>query len=265
MSTTVETPKAASDFKVADLKLADWGRKEIRIAETEMPGLMAIREEFAAKQPLRGARISGSLHMTIQTAVLIETLKALGADVTVCIPDALIELMLDLPAQVASLTRGTFEFHCPLQSLPLAFKTELHSIPNACPYLSAPAHMVQAWAQRVQALQRPRIGLSWSGSPTHANDRNRSMSFQTLRPLFVAPASFVSLSRSRRALDRADLSPIESRTIQTGSTACPRASNSIRPRWNRAHSEWRDTHSEWRDTHSEWRDTQSVLPVSQTV
>ena len=71
----------ASDFKVADLALADFGRKEIAIAETEMPGLMAIREEFAPTQPLRGARISGSLHMTIQTAVLIETLQALGASV----------------------------------------------------------------------------------------------------------------------------------------------------------------------------------------
>ena len=71
----------ASDFHVADLSLADWGRKEIRIAETEMPGLMAIREEFAAGQPLKGARIAGSLHMTIQTAVLIETLQALGAEV----------------------------------------------------------------------------------------------------------------------------------------------------------------------------------------
>ena len=69
------------DFHVADLALADWGRKEIAIAETEMPGLMAIREEFAPEQPLRGARIAGSLHMTIQTAVLIETLQALGADV----------------------------------------------------------------------------------------------------------------------------------------------------------------------------------------
>jgi adenosylhomocysteinase len=69
------------DFVVADLALADWGRKEIRIAETEMPGLMAIREEYAATQPLKGARISGSLHMTIQTAVLIETLQALGAEV----------------------------------------------------------------------------------------------------------------------------------------------------------------------------------------
>ena len=80
MSAVLQT-NAKNDYRVADLKLADWGRKEIRIAETEMPGLMAIREEFAATQPLRGARISGSLHMTIQTAVLIETLKALGADV----------------------------------------------------------------------------------------------------------------------------------------------------------------------------------------
>ncbi len=69
------------DFRVADLALADWGRREIRIAETEMPGLMAIRDEYAARQPLRGARITGSLHMTIQTAVLIETLQALGAQV----------------------------------------------------------------------------------------------------------------------------------------------------------------------------------------
>ena len=74
-------PKTSADYRVADLSLADWGRKEIAIAETEMPGLMAIRDEFAAKKPLRGARVSGSLHMTIQTAVLIETLKALGADV----------------------------------------------------------------------------------------------------------------------------------------------------------------------------------------
>ena len=70
-----------TDFVVADLSLADWGRKEIRIAETEMPGLMATREEYGPKQPLKGARIAGSLHMTIQTGVLIETLKALGADI----------------------------------------------------------------------------------------------------------------------------------------------------------------------------------------
>src|ERR1700688_3372925 len=72
---------AAQDYVVKDISLAEWGRKEIAIAETEMPGLMATREEFGPQQPLRGARICGSLHMTIQTAVLIETLEALGADV----------------------------------------------------------------------------------------------------------------------------------------------------------------------------------------
>ena len=68
-----------TDFKVADLSLADWGRKEIELAEVEMPGLMACREEYGASKPLAGARITGSLHMTIQTAVLIETLVELGA------------------------------------------------------------------------------------------------------------------------------------------------------------------------------------------
>ena len=71
----------ATRCAIADITLADFGRKEIAIAETEMPGLIAIRDEFAAQQPLRGARITGSLHMTIQTAVLIETLEALGAEV----------------------------------------------------------------------------------------------------------------------------------------------------------------------------------------
>ncbi|HXY92255.1 MAG TPA: adenosylhomocysteinase, partial [Acidimicrobiia bacterium] len=83
MTTTTDTPAATefSDFKVADLSLADFGRKEIDLAEHEMPGLMALRERYAAQQPLAGARITGSLHMTIQTAVLIETLIALGARV----------------------------------------------------------------------------------------------------------------------------------------------------------------------------------------
>ncbi len=72
---------AATDYKVADIKLADWGRRELAIAETEMPGLMATRAEYGKKKPLKGARVAGSLHMTIQTAVLIETLKELGADV----------------------------------------------------------------------------------------------------------------------------------------------------------------------------------------
>ena len=81
MSSTAAPILTAADYKVADLSLADWGRKEITIAEGEMPGLMALREEYGASQPLAGARITGSLHMTIQTAVLIETLVALGAEV----------------------------------------------------------------------------------------------------------------------------------------------------------------------------------------
>src|SRR4051795_13746631 len=80
MNAVNETGKFA-DYEVADLALADWGRREIAIAQTEMPGLMAIREEYGPRQPLKGARIAGCLHMTIQTAVLIETLQALGADV----------------------------------------------------------------------------------------------------------------------------------------------------------------------------------------
>ncbi|MDR3033039.1 MAG: adenosylhomocysteinase, partial [Kitasatospora sp.] len=81
MSSSTDTATDSPAFKVADLSLAEYGRKEIELAEHEMPGLMAIRKEYAAQQPLAGARITGSLHMTVQTAVLIETLVALGARV----------------------------------------------------------------------------------------------------------------------------------------------------------------------------------------
>ena len=85
MTTATSAPtQSGLEFKVADLSLADWGRKEINLAEQEMPGLMAVREEYASQQPLKGFRIMGSLHMTIQTAVLAETLAALGADVRWC-------------------------------------------------------------------------------------------------------------------------------------------------------------------------------------
>src|SRR5256714_12624035 len=76
-----EAKSARHDYAIADIKLADWGRKELAIAEHEMPGLMAIRRKYAPQQPLKGARIAGSLHMTIQTAVLVETLQALGAEI----------------------------------------------------------------------------------------------------------------------------------------------------------------------------------------
>src|SRR5437016_8015675 len=79
--TAKDAKSARHDYAIADIKLADWGRKEIAIAEHEMPGLMAIRRKYAPAQPLKGARIAGSLHMTIQTAVLVETLQALGAEI----------------------------------------------------------------------------------------------------------------------------------------------------------------------------------------
>src|SRR5450432_1499026 len=78
---TATLPKLTTDYKVADMKLAEWGRKEITVAEKEMPGLMAIRQKHAKTKPLAGVRVTGSLHMTIQTAVLIETLVDLGASV----------------------------------------------------------------------------------------------------------------------------------------------------------------------------------------
>src|SRR5436190_17624263 len=81
MSTTLTAPKKTADYKVKDMSLAEWGRKEISIAEHEMPGLMSVRKKYAPLQPLKGVRVTGSLHMTIQTAVLIETLVALGANV----------------------------------------------------------------------------------------------------------------------------------------------------------------------------------------
>src|SRR6476646_4785357 len=88
MTATLTPHKSASskalEFKVADLSLAEWGRKEIMLAEQEMPGLMSVREEYARQQPLKGLKIVGSLHMTIQTGVLIETLSLLGADVRWC-------------------------------------------------------------------------------------------------------------------------------------------------------------------------------------
>ena len=81
MSAAVKSSSIPSDFYVKDISLAEWGRKEMDIAETEMPGLMAVREQYGKQQPLKGARIAGCLHMTIQTAVLIESLQALGAEV----------------------------------------------------------------------------------------------------------------------------------------------------------------------------------------
>ena len=100
---TDEIKKIGTDYKVADISLAEFGRKEIKIAETEMPGLMAIREEYKNKKPLEGARIIGCLHMTIQTAVLIETLVDLGADVRYHLPRKPISFELFFYQSLASM------------------------------------------------------------------------------------------------------------------------------------------------------------------
>src|SRR6476620_6512445 len=84
MATKGKTAAPSNDYHVKDLGLADWGRKEISVAEHEMPGLISVRKKFGPSKPLKGVRVTGSLHMTIQTAVLIETLKELGADVRWC-------------------------------------------------------------------------------------------------------------------------------------------------------------------------------------
>jgi S-adenosylhomocysteine hydrolase len=109
MSTLTKSIDFSLPYKVADMSLADWGRKEIRLAEAEMPGLMSIRAEYGPSQPLKGARVAGCLHMTIQTAVLIETLVALGAEVkwSSCnIFSTQTRLLLLLPLQVSVYLHG---------------------------------------------------------------------------------------------------------------------------------------------------------------
>jgi hypothetical protein len=137
--------------------------------------------------------IDGGYGDAIQFCRYVPMVKALGADIILYVPSDLFALMRNMPATITDRIAAPFDLSCPLQSLPLAFKTELHSIPNSCPYLSAPTPIVQEWAHRMKELPRPRIGLCWSGHPTHKNDRNRSMAFADLRPMFEVKASFISL------------------------------------------------------------------------
>jgi Tetratricopeptide repeat/Glycosyltransferase family 9 (heptosyltransferase) len=125
------------------------------------------------------------------------------------IPEPLHELMHTLSGAVRIISRVDplphFDMHCPLLSLPLAFRTELKTIPSACPYLHASAQTILRWDARLGQGTRPRIGLVWSGRPTHKNDRNRSVKLHTLLPLLEVDATFVSLQRDLRADDKATL------------------------------------------------------------
>ena len=109
---------SAQDYKVKDIALADWGRKEIAIAETEMPGLMALREEYRGQNPLEGVRLAGCLHMTIQTAVLIETLADLGTIYLMVLGAVAIVVMLKAPNGIWGFLRTRFN----LQIFPLGYR-----------------------------------------------------------------------------------------------------------------------------------------------
>lgn len=146
---------------------------------------------------------------TIQFARYVPRLAAGGARVVLEVQAELTSLMRRLDGAAAVVARGEdappFDVHCPLGSLPLAMRTERATVPAQIPYLSADDDRLAQWSARLEALPRPRVALCWSGNPTHDNDRNRSIAFSRLAPLFAAPASFVSVQRDLRAEDAADV------------------------------------------------------------
>lgn len=129
-----------------------------------------------------------------------------GARVILWVPEALRELMSSLAGapQVVSMKDSppNFDVHCPLLSLPLAFGTRLQTIPAATPYLHAPLKLTKNWAERIKSTPRPRIGVAWSGRPTHQNDRNRSIPLEALSALFEINGSFISLQKDVRSGDQ---------------------------------------------------------------
>jgi len=147
---------------------------------------------------------------TIQFIRYAPLVARLGARIVLEIPDALRPLLDGLPGIAAVIARGDttppIDLHCPLMSLPLAFRTTIDSIPGSVPYLQVPAAYRAKWAQRLPHQQRSRVGLAWSGNPTHRDDHNRSIALARFAPLFeAAGAEFVSLQRDIRDTDRAAL------------------------------------------------------------
>ncbi len=146
---------------------------------------------------------------TIQFSRYAARVAAAGARVILEVPGALKPLLLSRPGIDEVLARGEplpdFEVHCPLLSLPLAFGTRLHTIPTADPYITASPGTVSAWGERLGPKTAPRIGLVWSGRPTHTNDHNRSIALSALRPLLKPGFSYFSLQKEVRAEDQAAL------------------------------------------------------------
>ena len=147
---------------------------------------------------------------TIQFVRYLPMLAARGARIVLEVPDSLMPLIGDIDGVIAMISRGQphppIDLHCPLMSLPLAFGPTLATIPATVPYLRAPAERVEAWRARLPASGKLRVGLVWSGKPTHRNDHNRSIAFERLAPLLAVPnIDFVSLQRDVRETDAAAL------------------------------------------------------------
>jgi tetratricopeptide (TPR) repeat protein len=180
--------------------------------------LQSTRRTFAKPQWAKDENISGKtilLHAeqsfgdTIQFCRYLPLVKSRGARIVLEVPKALRKLMDTIPGAPEVITKGDalpeFDLHCPLMSLPLVLGTRLATIPSATPYLRAPSRTATDWAERLGPKRRPRIGLAWSGRPTHKNDHNRSMSLRSLLPLLGIDATFVSLQKDIRPDDAAVL------------------------------------------------------------
>jgi tetratricopeptide (TPR) repeat protein len=156
---------------------------------------------------------------TIQFARYVPLIAARGASVVLEVQPELKSLLSRLEGAATVVARGetppSFDVHCPLGSLPLALKTELHTVPAPLPYLSADETYLKKWSARLQQIPSPRVAIAWSGNPAHDNDRNRSLPFGTLAPLFTMAANFISIQRDLRSEDAARLAA-ETRVMHIG-------------------------------------------------
>ena len=203
---------------LALLTLGDYARGfanyEWRWRRTGMPpqrsrGKPLWRSEYPLARKTILLHAEQGLGDTIQFARYVPLVAAGGAKVVLEVPAELKPLLRGLDGAAAVIAREEapppYDVHCPLGSLPLALRTELATVPAQIPYLAADAAQIAKWSARLGALARPRIALAWSGNPSHDNDRNRSVAFARLAPLFSAPASFISIQREVRSADAAPL------------------------------------------------------------
>lgn len=213
---------------IALLSIGDYRRGfekyESRWRRTGMPaptgrGRPLWRGEYPLAQRTVLLHAEQGLGDTIQLARYVPLLAASGARIVLEVQSELTALMASLDGGATVIARGAapppFDVHCPLGSLPLALRTDVHNVPAPIPYLSAGTAARASWSARLGALPRPRIALAWSGNPAHVNDRNRSLAFAALAPLLSAPASLLSIQRELRQAD-ADMLAREPRVTHLG-------------------------------------------------